>query len=171
MNMNNDNNDKMPSTPEEALAWLEKEMKQLIAEVHQEMNSATCPKCSGPIGKHPALSRRDNKTSICSECGATEAMEDAFGITVDCDGKHRFLTRIVMTRGVEEFPEDFVKSCLNRHSNQDWGDLCSEDKKANDNAVKHGGRVLSSYELRGDKLWIITEADRSVTTILTPDEY
>jgi hypothetical protein len=41
----------------------------------------------------------------------------------------------------------------------------------NDQAVKNGGRVLSSYDLRGDKLWIITEADRSVTTLLTPEEY
>jgi hypothetical protein len=99
-------------------------------------------------------------------------MEDAFGITEMKDNRiTSFRTRIVKTRGSDEFPQDFLMRCLERHANQDWGDLCSEDKKANDDAVRHGGRVLSSYELRGDKLWIITEADRSVTTLLTPEEY
>lgn len=152
---------------DKAMEKLVQELDRLIAQKAKE-----CPRCHGPLGDHPALSRRDNKTHICSCCGVDEAMEDAFGITEMKDNRiTSFRTRIVKTRGADEFPQDFLMRCLERHANQDWGDLCSEDKKANDDAVRHGGRVLSSYELRGDKLWIITEADRSVTTLLTPEEY
>ena len=61
--------------------------------------------------------------------------------------------------------------CLNRHRQGDWGDVCDEDKKANDFALDNKERILSSYELDGEKIWIITEWDRSVTTILFPSEY
>jgi len=64
---------------------------------------------------------------------------------------------------------------LARHVFGDWGDLCSEDKEANDQAVRCGGRVFSSYEIGsepgGPKVWLITEHDRSVTTFLLPEEY
>ena len=61
---------------------------------------------------------------------------------------------------------------LTRHAIGDWGDLCIEDRKANDEAVKEGLRILSAYKSTdGVKFWIITEADRSVTTALLPEEY
>ena len=65
---------------------------------------------------------------------------------------------------------------LTRHRRNDWGDLCSEDKELNDLAVTTGeGRLFSSYHLSAgdepEKLWIITEADRSVTTVLLPSDY
>ena len=61
---------------------------------------------------------------------------------------------------------------LGRHLRGDWGDLCSEDKEANLEALKKGLRILSAYRLPdGTKVWIITEADRSVTTALLPSEY
>lgn len=62
---------------------------------------------------------------------------------------------------------------LQRHSNGDWGCVPEEDKLENQLGVKNGFRVMSSYLLndRGDKLWIITEADRSSTCLLLPDEY
>jgi len=79
---------------------------------------------------------------------------------------------IVATRGASsEFPEAFLHSCLDRHFSGDWGEVCEEDKAVNDDAMENGGRVLSAYSLRGDRLWIITEADRSVTTLLLPEEY
>lgn len=54
----------------------------------------------------------------------------------------------------------------------DWGDLDEEDRKENDLSVEEGFRILSAYELyTGEKVWIITEADRSSTTILLPSEY
>jgi hypothetical protein len=62
---------------------------------------------------------------------------------------------------------------LQRHRRGDWGDLCEEDRAANRKAVVLGYRLLSAYTLpdTGQKIWIITEADRSVTTLLLPSEY
>jgi len=61
---------------------------------------------------------------------------------------------------------------LGRHQRGDWGDLDDRDKKANEEALKHGARLLSAYTLSTQKrMWIITEADRSYTTLLLPDEY
>lgn len=61
---------------------------------------------------------------------------------------------------------------LSRHLRGDWGDLCQEDKAENELSVKHGFRLLSSYPVTDtDTIWIITEADRSVTTLLLPAEY
>ena len=90
---------------------------------------------------------------------------------------------IVATRGVYDLacqnPEfaKFIQQSLNRHVKGDWGDVDKEDKDANDQALKEGTRVLSAYnDDRFPKngvatIWIITEADRSATTILFPDEY
>lgn len=68
----------------------------------------------------------------------------------------------------KQAPSEF----LQRHVNHDWGDLDEEDKKENDYSVLHGFRILSAYTLKdGTRFWIITEADRSATTILLPSEY
>ena len=68
----------------------------------------------------------------------------------------------------EQSPIDF----LCRHVRGDYGSLCVEDKQLNDQALINGGRILSSFTtLMGAKLWIITEADRSATTVLLPEEY
>lgn len=65
-------------------------------------------------------------------------------------------------------PADF----LDRHVRGDWGDVDDEDQEANEAALREGTRILSSYRTRkGAKLWVITEADRSATTILLPEEY
>ena len=61
---------------------------------------------------------------------------------------------------------------LDRHIHGDWGDVDAEDQRTNDWAVSHGARILSAYTLPGGtRIWIITEADRSATTFLLPDEY
>ena len=68
---------------------------------------------------------------------------------------------------------------LRRHLKGDWGNLCKEDAQQNNNAVKQGHRILSSYHLHKegeptnehDTIWIITEADRSYTTFLLPQDY
>ena len=86
--------------------------------------------------------------------------------------------QLVMTQGVislaNERP-DFVRftiESLARHRQGDWGDLGIEDKNENELSLKEGYRLLSAYEAEGlPKIWIITEADRSATTILFPDEY
>ena len=90
------------------------------------------------------------------------------------------LGRLMMTKGISDTIEnnpDFsaiISSALYRHSNCDWGDMSAEDKAANNDAIKSGERILSSYKTGcadHGKIWIITEADRSVTTILFPEEY
>jgi hypothetical protein len=60
---------------------------------------------------------------------------------------------------------------LARHATGDWGDLCAFDRRQNEIALRDGYRVLSSYEVPQGRVWIITEADRSITTILLPEEY
>jgi hypothetical protein len=61
---------------------------------------------------------------------------------------------------------------LQRHASGDWGELCQEDKQENELSLRHGLRILSAYRLSdGAKIWIITEADRSATTLLLPSEY
>ncbi len=61
---------------------------------------------------------------------------------------------------------------LDKHVSGDWGEVCAEDKRLNDEALVSGERLLSAYRtIRGVKLWIITEADRSSTCILRPEEY
>ena len=66
-----------------------------------------------------------------------------------------------------------VLICLQRHSAGDWGDCGPEDSEENDRSLEHGGfRLLSVYhDRRGVKFWIITEADRSATTVLLPEDY
>ncbi len=65
-----------------------------------------------------------------------------------------------------------VTPFLFKHLTGDWGDLCEEDKQANEAALKYHLRLLSAYHLSdGTKIWLITEWDRSVTTILLPEEY
>ena len=86
--------------------------------------------------------------------------------------------RLLMTRGVNDQVAEneafakFVTESLARHRRGDWGDLTRGDKTENELSLKEGFRLLSAYE-SGElpKIWIITEADRSATTILFPDEY
>lgn len=66
---------------------------------------------------------------------------------------------------------DEVMAALVDYCNQDWGICCLEDKEANDYTVENNERILGSYITCNGKIWIITEADRSVTTILFPGEY
>jgi hypothetical protein len=60
---------------------------------------------------------------------------------------------------------------LSRHQRGDWGELCAEDKQQNEEALKVGSRLFSAYRFDTVRLWVITEADRSATTILLPEEY
>ena len=61
---------------------------------------------------------------------------------------------------------------LTRHVHREWGELDDEDRRENEYSLEHGFRLLSAYRTNaGDRLWIITESDRSATTILLPEEY
>lgn len=84
------------------------------------------------------------------------------------------LGRIVATPGVvTHFEEHGINpfEYLGLHQCGDWGCVPPEDWKSNDEALVHGGRVLSAYMVKGTKIWIITEWDRSATTLLLPSEY
>lgn len=87
---------------------------------------------------------------------------------------HFPLGRVVATPGalelLEEAGEDPVRY-LTRHRSGDWGAVSPEDAEENELSLKCGWRILSSYLVRDRCIWIITEADRSVTTILLPEEY
>ena len=86
----------------------------------------------------------------------------ALGRLVATPGALELLTR------AEQTPVEF----LARHSHGDWGECCADDATENDFSVKAGFRIFSVYHTRnGEKLWVITEADRSVTTLLLPSEY
>jgi hypothetical protein len=83
--------------------------------------------------------------------------------------------RLVATPGALALLEQTKKlpvEFLSRHLRGDWGDLDEEDKTENELSLKYGLRLLSSYQVsESEKLWVITEADRSVTTLLLPAEY
>ena len=85
------------------------------------------------------------------------------------------LGRVVATPGAlsalekaEQLPAEF----LDRHVNGDWGDVPDAHKQENEVSVEQGFRILSAYTTSaGDRIWVLTDADRSVTTILLPNEY
>jgi hypothetical protein len=83
--------------------------------------------------------------------------------------------RLVMTHSVRELIRDTgldVLTFLQRHLNGDWGDLPEEDRRSNEIALRTGDQLFSAYQVNANgKLWIITEADRSVTTLLLPEDY
>lgn len=95
-------------------------------------------------------------------------------MTSPADKRIRFQSgTVVTTVGALQLADNHaILELLRRHLSGDWGDLTEDDKKANEHALKHGERILSSYRTKsGEKLWVLTEADRSATTVLTPGEY
>ena len=83
------------------------------------------------------------------------------------------LGQVVATPGViAAIPNAEMMRTLARHAQGDWGELCPEDAQENELSLREGFRLLSTYiSSAGVKFWIITEADRSATTFLLPDEY
>lgn len=83
------------------------------------------------------------------------------------------LGRLVATpNAISSLSQDDTLNALNRHRVGDWGDVCEEDRQANERALIEGARLLSVYHgVSGVKFWIITEADRSATTVLLPEDY
>lgn len=78
--------------------------------------------------------------------------------------------RLLATRGIVDSGIDTL-AILKRHVLGDWGDLDEDDKRANQTALLTGERLLSAYHVDGKKIYIITEADRSATTVLFAEEY
>ena len=84
------------------------------------------------------------------------------------------LGRLVATPGAIDLlrsaGEDLLPALLKRHQSGDWGDVPDEDARENEFSVRHGFRIVSSYRVAGERLWIVTEADRSTTTLLLPSD-
>ena len=83
------------------------------------------------------------------------------------------LGRVVITSNAQQaIPPAEVNTALSRHASGDWGELCEEDRQLNERSLDEGDRLLSAYVAAdGTRFWIITEADRSVTTVLLPEDY
>jgi hypothetical protein len=117
---------------------------------------------------------------VCSKCGYGGSLlhtEDSTACKkrqqTGNSGPKFSLGQIVATPGaLDTLNQDQILDLLARHSRLDQGALDDEDHKANADALVDGTRIFSSYKLASDvKIWIITEADRSVTTLLLPEEY
>ena len=84
------------------------------------------------------------------------------------------LGQVVATPGALELLRESGENpaaFLARHSQADWGEVCEEDRQLNDQALVSGERLLSAYQTaKGERLWVITEADRSSTSLIRPDE-
>lgn len=79
---------------------------------------------------------------------------------------------VITTNAQQQLDQSDVQTALRRHLAGDWGDCDPDDAAANEDALRHGERLLSVYQTAsGTKIWIITEADRSATTVLLPEDY
>ena len=79
---------------------------------------------------------------------------------------------VATANAVAEIPLLAIHTALDRHAAGDWGHLCEQDRVANERALAEGERLLSTYETAGGTtFWIVTERDRSVTTVLLPEDY
>ena len=83
------------------------------------------------------------------------------------------LGRVVATQGVIalDLSLDTITTLLRRHQTGDWGEIGDDDRRENELSIKQQFRLMSVYSVNDTKVWIITEADRSSTTILLPCEY
>jgi len=112
---------------------------------------------------------------MCETCNRAASRDGPKLPTTNARNRPLFaLGRIVATPGVLEHlatngidPIPFIS----RHQHGDWGEVPPEDARENDLSVLNGFRVLSAYKIAGKRVWIITESDRSVTTLLFPSEY
>jgi hypothetical protein len=95
-------------------------------------------------------------------------------IMLHIEGQLFRLGQILATPGAMDvlgFGSGALARVLEAHAKGQWGEVGEEDAATNEEALQHGARLLSVYNIDGAKVWIITEADRLHTTVLTPDEY
>ncbi|MEW4571323.1 hypothetical protein AB1L88_25905 [Tautonia sp. JC769] len=98
-------------------------------------------------------------------------LSDAVSITRPEHPRFPLGRLIITTNAAEQLPLTEVNAALARHASGDWGELSASDAKQNAYALKHGSRLFSVYASSAGMFWIITEADRSATTILMPEDY
>ena len=79
---------------------------------------------------------------------------------------------VATSNALSKLTHDDILKALSRHVTGDLGEICEEDRQENEISLKNGWRLLSVYKaMNGTKFWIITESDRSVTTVLLPEDY
>lgn len=78
---------------------------------------------------------------------------------------------VITSNALDKLNQFTVADAILRHACGDWGDVCEEDRQSNEDALKDGNRLLSVYKDKDEVFWIITEWDRSVTTVLLPEDY
>ena len=78
---------------------------------------------------------------------------------------------VITSNAAAKLDQAVVNDALRRHASGDWGELCPEDVEQNEFGLKHGERLFSAYGKGENRFWIITERDRSVTTVLMPEDY
>jgi hypothetical protein len=155
--------------------WCNRDFRSIEeVEAHNANNMAACPifqELRSVDCMPPVLQVMLNNADVPSESAENQSEKSE----VQVSARKFELGQIVATPGAlaameesGEQPSDF----LSRHEAGDWGDLCVEDRKENEFSLEHGFRLLSSYKLStGTVIWVITEADRSSTCLLLPDEY
>ena len=92
-------------------------------------------------------------------------------LIINVQSKFRLGLIAITPNALDSLSPEAVNEALRRHANCDWGDLSPEDARLNDEALQDGSRLVSTYGDGDTRFWIITEADRSVTTILLPEDY
>ncbi|MGH9455117.1 MAG: hypothetical protein ACRD2O_14230 [Terriglobia bacterium] len=131
-----------------------------------------CRLCTAEL-KHERPGAPVTATELCEACAQTFAGETlaAFRIRKALFSLGQVVATPVALKALErshQSPHEF----LGRHVRGDWGELDEFDRRENEYSIVHGFRILSSYRTAaGEKLWLITERDRSSTTLLLPDEY
>jgi len=78
---------------------------------------------------------------------------------------------VITANAAQQLDRIAVHTALRRHAAGDWGDICPDDASENELSLREGFRLHSAYGIGSRKFWIITEADRSVTTVLLPEDY
>lgn len=78
---------------------------------------------------------------------------------------------VITSNALATLTPEAINDGLRRHASGDWGNICPDDAEQNNEALQIGERLLSAYGEGRKTFWIITEADRSVTTILMPEDY
>ena len=135
---------------------------------------------------HESQARRRGQTALPYEqfCARLRTASDTdltgllpppiLRVEIQTDREPRFsLGRLCITpNAASVVPPEEVFKAVTRHATGDWGTLDEHDRQENERALRHGGRLFSAYELSsGQKFWVITESDRSVTTLLLPEDY
>jgi hypothetical protein len=146
---------------------------RMLADAHDALGQSWMVEVVFPDGEHVRFGTEDDGMVDPIPVGSVEnlkvALVERHTAPLFSLG-HVVATQAVLKRVLER-SELNLAVLLHRHVTGDWGDMGEEDRRSNDEAVRAGARIFSSYGEGDERVWIITEADRSSTTILLPEDY